>query len=259
MAVPRPADDAPTRARAWRDATHAQVCDVIEPWAHGTVVRATRLSSYYDFNVVRVERPPDMGVDALIEFAQQALSGLGHLKLDFDQVEVAVPLRAGFDERGWMTNPIIWMRHEAPLPPGPETVIEEVPYDEVIELRNAWHREDFPDVDPGDYPAQAREVALQRGARVFASVKDGTAVGFGEVERHGPGAEITSVYVGPEHRGRGLGTAITRAAIEAGAGATDLWIVADDEGRAKDLYAKLGFRGVWAAMEVLLPSRADGA
>jgi len=67
----------------------------------------------------------------------------------------------------------------------------------------------------------------------------------------GASAEINSVYVHPDHRGRGLGTAITRAAIVAGGAAEDLWIVADDEDRAKDLYARLGFRTVWTTIEFL--------
>jgi hypothetical protein len=29
----------------------------------------------------------------------------------------------------------------------------------------------------------------------------------------------------------------------------DLWIVADDEDRPKELYARLGFRPAWTAME----------
>jgi hypothetical protein len=33
-----------------------RVFDVLEPWAHGTIVRATRYPSYFDFNVVRVEQ-----------------------------------------------------------------------------------------------------------------------------------------------------------------------------------------------------------
>jgi hypothetical protein len=37
-----PHSDAPARARAWHHAGHAAVCDVIEPWAYGTVARATR-------------------------------------------------------------------------------------------------------------------------------------------------------------------------------------------------------------------------
>jgi hypothetical protein len=38
---------------------------------------------------------------------------------------------------------------------------------------------------------------------------------------------------------------MTRAAIEAAGDIRDLWIVADDDGRPKELYARLGFRPVW--------------
>jgi ribosomal protein S18 acetylase RimI-like enzyme len=70
----------------------------------------------------------------------------------------------------------------------------------------------------------------------------------------GDAAEITQVYVHPEHRGRGLGTAITTAAIEAAGDIEDLWIGADDEDRPKELYERLGFRPVWITLEsVLLP------
>ena len=33
--------DAASRARAWVHENQAAVCDVIEPWEHGTVVRAS--------------------------------------------------------------------------------------------------------------------------------------------------------------------------------------------------------------------------
>jgi GNAT superfamily N-acetyltransferase len=59
------------------------------------------------------------------------------------------------------------------------------------------------------------------------------------------------VYVHPECRGRGRGAAMTRAAIAAAAGVRDLWIAADDEDRPKHLYARLGFRPAWTAMEFL--------
>ena len=42
--------DVAARARAWRNAAHAAVCDLLEPWAHGTVVRATGYPSYFDLN-----------------------------------------------------------------------------------------------------------------------------------------------------------------------------------------------------------------
>src|SRR6266545_3293460 len=159
--------DVAARARAWRNAAQAAVCDVLEPWAHGTVVRATRYPNYFDFNVVRVEEDPAMSAEALVAFADEALAGLAHRRVDFDRVEVAEPRRAGFEARGWKASRLLWMRREAPLPPGPDLAVEEVPYDAVGDLRIAWHREDLPDQDPAEYLVQAREVALRRGARVL--------------------------------------------------------------------------------------------
>lgn len=57
------------------------------------------------------------------------------------------------------------------------------------------------------------------------------------------------VYVHPDRRGDGLGTALTRAAIDAAGSVRDLWIVADDEDRPKELYARLGFRPAWTTTE----------
>jgi GNAT superfamily N-acetyltransferase len=252
--------DAAARARAWRDSTYAAVCDVLQSWAHGTVARATDYPSYWDFNVVRVEDDPAMSVEELAAFADEALAGLTHRRVDFDLVGVADGLRSGFEAQGWEAMRVVWMRHEEPLPPGPEIAVEEVPYDAVYDLRLTWHREDFPDLDPGDYPAQAREVAMRRRPQVLAVSEGDAPVAFAQLERDGSAAEVTQVYVLPEHRGAGRGTAITRAAIEAAGDVEDLWIVGDDEDRPKQLYARLGFRPVWKTMEFLrAPNRRDPA
>jgi GNAT superfamily N-acetyltransferase len=227
---------------------------VIEPWEHGTVVRASRYPTYYDFNLVRVERDPGMSASELIEFADVALAGLDHRRFDFEVIEAADPLRAEFEAAGWKTTRLLWMRHEAAPPPGPAIAVEEVPYDAVDELRVTWHQEDFPEVNPASYHASAREVALTRGAQVLA-VRDpggGEPIAFAQLERDAGSAEITQVYVHPDHRGGGRGTAMTRAAIEAASDAEDLWIAADDEDRPKQLYARLGFIPIWRAMEVTL-------
>jgi GNAT superfamily N-acetyltransferase len=239
------------RARGWRNAVQAAVCDVLEPWEHGTVVRATHYPRYFDFNVVRVEEIPSMSVQGLMAFADEALAGLAHRRVDFDLLNAAEPLRAGFEANGWKTLPLLWMRHETLPPPSPALAVEEVPYDAVHELRVAWHQEDFPDQDPVGYHVQAREVALRRGAQVLAVRKGGAWVAFAQLERAGPAAEITQVYVRPEYRGSGLGTAMTRAAIEAAGDVRDLWIAADDDDRPKELYARLGFCPAWRAMEFL--------
>jgi GNAT superfamily N-acetyltransferase len=101
---------------------------------------------------------------------------------------------------------------------------------------------------------------MRRNAQVLAVVDDGEPVAFAQLERDGEAAEIAQVYVRPDHRGGGRGTAITRAAIDAAGDVSDLWIVADDEDRPKHLYARLGFRPAWTTMEFLrLPEPAPSA
>jgi GNAT superfamily N-acetyltransferase len=242
--------DVAARARAWRHGFHAAACDVLEPWAHGTVVRATRYEGYWDLNVVRVEDDPGMTVGELIAFTDDALAGLAHRRIDFEQIGAGDEARAGFEALGWKTLRLLYLRHESPPPPGPGIVVEQVPYDAVNMLRASWHHEDLPGQDPTAFIAEAREVAMRRDVQVLAVHEGGAPIAYAQIEREDSAAEITQVYVHPDHRGGGRGTALTRAAIEAAGDVDDLWIAADDEDRPKELYARLGFRPAWRAMEL---------
>ena len=239
------------RAAAWRLAGMDAVCDVIEPREYGTIFRATHYPSYYDYNVLWVEGEPGLGPRELVAAADDALAGLEHRRIDFERAEAGEAVRAELQAAHWEPTRLLWMRHCEPLPPGPDIEVEEVDYDAVRDLRAAWHLEDFPDLDSRAYLDNAREVAMAREVRVIAPIDDGEPVGFAQVERIGDAAEVTQVYVRPGRRGGGRGTAITRAAIEAAGDVEDLWIAADDEGRPKELYARLGFRPAWTSMEFL--------
>jgi GNAT superfamily N-acetyltransferase len=250
--VSAPASDLAVRARAWHRGVQSAVCDVQEPWASGTVLRATRFPSYFEFNLVRVEEDSGTGVDALIALADEALAGLPHRRVDIEPVHVAESLRAGFAARGWQTERLVWMLHDGSRPPrAGEIVVADVPYEAVRPLREAWLAEDFPDLEPGTYFEEAREVARLLGSRVFAVLEAGTPVAYAMLDYVGRSAEIAQVYVRPDHRGRGLGTALTSAAIDAAGNVDELWIVADDEGRPKHLYARLGFRPARTVVELL--------
>jgi ribosomal protein S18 acetylase RimI-like enzyme len=228
------------------------VCDVVEPWAHGTILRATRCPTYFMYNLVRVEEDPGMSAEELAAFADEALAGLEHRRVDVEPPEAAEALRPGFEAMGWQSGRLVWMRHEAPLPPGGLSVaVEEVPWDAVRDLRVAWHYEDFPQVDLGDHLDEAREVAEMRGVRVLAVREGDEPVAYAQLEWLDRAAEVTQVFVHPDRRGRGLGTAVTRAAIEGAGEVDDLWIVADDEGRPQHLYASLGFRPAWRSVHML--------
>ena len=249
----RPADPA-VRARDWVRAGHADICDQLIPWESGTVVRASRAPDYYSYNLVRVEREPAMDAEALIDFTGAALSPLAHRRLDFEVLAAAERLRPEFISRGWSTDRLVWMLHEGPAPSVPPAPVSEVYYDDVAHLRAQWHREDSGEEANSDaFYAQAREVALRRRLRVLAAHAAGRPIGFASLEARGRSAEITHVYVDPAHRGQGLGTALTAAAIGRAGEVDELWICADEEGRPRRLYERLGFRGVWSSMIFELP------
>jgi GNAT superfamily N-acetyltransferase len=249
------ANDA-ARARARAHAAHDAVCDVVEPWEHGTVVRASRYPTYFDYNLVRVEDDAELSVEVLVGFADEALAGLKHRQVRFEVASAGEPLRAGLESLGWKATRLVYMLHAGGAPPGhPALRVEPVPYDAVHELRVAWLAEEFPDLDVTDFLADSRELALTRAAEVLAALEDGAPVGFAQLERVGDAAEITDVFVRADRRGRGLGTAITQAAIGAAGEVGELWIVADADDRAKDLYARLGFRPAWTVLNFLRTPR----
>jgi ribosomal protein S18 acetylase RimI-like enzyme len=239
------------RARVWRIAALSASCDLIEPWDHGTIFRASRYPSYYDLNVLWVETPSQLRAHDLIAHADRALEGLSHRLIEFADAADAEALRPEFERRGWRSLRLVWMRHSRDLPAAPRMTVEELPFGAVRDLKVRWHHEDFPGTDPAAFHREAREVALRRRARVFAALEDGIPVAFAQLEQQADGAEVSEVYVRRDRRGRRLGTAVTRAAVAAATDARDVWICADAEDRPKRLYHRLGFRAVAETMQFL--------
>src|SRR6202000_3507495 len=87
------------RARDWHYDSHAGVCDHLEPWEHGTVIRAARYPTYYSFNAVRVEDEPGMSAEELTAFAAGELAGLEHLPLHCQHIAPRAAPRAGLPAR----------------------------------------------------------------------------------------------------------------------------------------------------------------
>jgi GNAT superfamily N-acetyltransferase len=227
------------------------VCDSVEEWEHGWIVRSPSYPRYFDLSLVHVAEDPGFTADEVVAFADRALAGFEHRRVGFESIEAGERVRPGLEALGWMSERLVWMRHEGPAPPRGGRRVEPVPYEAAHELRVAWTHEDFPTLDTTGYFEEARAVSMARGVEVFAVLEDGDTVAFAELERLGDSAEVASVYVHPDHRGAGLGTALTQAAIEAASDARDLWIVADADGRARQIYERLGFREAWTLLDFL--------
>jgi GNAT superfamily N-acetyltransferase len=77
-------------------------------------------------------------------------------------------------------------------------------------------------------------------ARVVGLYREGRQVGFARVVSDGRLAYLADVYVLAEHRGRGLGTELVRAAVDEGPQRQLRWLLHTRD--AHGLYEKLGFR-----------------
>jgi GNAT superfamily N-acetyltransferase len=239
-------------AIALRHAIHGLVCDEDRPWAHGRAVRATDLPSYYTYNSVRVEDAGGgLDADALITAVDELQRGLAHRQVEVEDPAAGERLRPGFAARGWVTERLAWMALGGAAPePRQEAGVEigEVPFARTRPLREAWFGSSTLAGSPAarsHFLGVEERVATRRGTRALAAwAPGGDPLGFVAFSVVGDAAEVEQVYVVARHRGHGTGAALVGAAI-ATAGAPVTWIVADDEGDAKRLYERLGFRTAW--------------
>jgi ribosomal protein S18 acetylase RimI-like enzyme len=227
-----------TDAIAWRHAQDALACDALEPWAHGTVLRTPSSPDYWDVNAVRVEAA-GLSPEALEAAGDALLAGLRHRKLDIEDEQTGAAAQPYFAAKGWMAERLAMMRRERRGVTHADVV--EVSLAETRALRVEWftaHADEIPEQEA--FAKLQEPIAARRGMRAFVVA----GKGFAWLAAADDGAEIDSLFVTPRARGEGVGARLVETALAAG-GREVAWIVADDEGRARPLYERLGFVTVW--------------
>jgi GNAT superfamily N-acetyltransferase len=225
-----------TDAIVWRRAQDALLCDRIEPWAHGSVLRTPSAPDFWDANTVRVESA-GLSAAAMMAAADELQADCRHRKLDVEHEPTGAAARPAFAAAGWMAERLAMMCRLGP-PPAAHASVEEVPLAATRALRIAWSGDDAADAEAF---ARSQEPVLERRAMRAFMERD---IGFAMLAVGADGVEIDQLYVTPAARGRGVGARLMETALAAGS--SDVaWIVADDEGRPRQLYERLGFRTVW--------------
>ena len=213
----------------------------MEPWAHGSVLRSPLAPDWWDANMVRLEGPdPGLSAAELMAALDELQADLQHRRVLIEDEAAGVRLRDDFADAEWETERLVMLLRSGPPPDAPPDVAE-APYADTRALRLEWHHSS----DWGDealHLDSADAVAIRIGTRAF--VTRGEIVGFCSMYSGDDAAEIDQAYVTPSARGRGLGARLISAALAAGGHHTN-WIVADDEGRPKGLYQRLGFEPAW--------------
>jgi N-acetylglutamate synthase-like GNAT family acetyltransferase len=119
-------------------------------------------------------------------------------------------------------------------------------------LNEQWLEEHF-EVEPADARllADPNSRILKLGGHVQFALLRGEVVGTCALVRHRSGElELVKMAVASEHRHRGVGTALTTAAVERalGSGAETVYLrTHPDLDAARRLFLKVGFRRVWSS------------
>jgi ribosomal protein S18 acetylase RimI-like enzyme len=201
--------------------------------------------NFWDANFVRVEGDgSDLEPAALVIDCGALLRDSRHRKLEVHDEVAGARIRPFFDAAGWVTD-----RNAVMLREGSGSAhadVEEVSLLETRPLRVEWYLSYENDEAAQDSLAEAQDrISVRRGMRAFVvRGASGTPIGFTLLAVADDGVEIDQLYVTPAARGRGIGGRLVEAALAAG-GRSTAWVIADDDGRARSLYERLGFETVW--------------
>jgi GNAT superfamily N-acetyltransferase len=248
------------RAAAWRRGEHAAVSNRTEPWEHGTAIFTDAFPDYRAFNVVRLEHG-DPDAETTIAETERLQAHLRHRRVEIHDEALGARLRPGFADRGWRTTRLVYMALAGePQAPDRGLDLRDVPLSGVRDLRVEWGSAYEPlDAVVSHLPTE-EAVADRLGSRVLAAFADDRPTGFCEWRLDGDAAEVQLAYVAEARRGEGIGGRLVAGAVRRARaqGATLVFIAADDEERARDLYARLGFQPVWTLWEMtVMPTVAS--
>ena len=198
-------------------------------------------------NHVRLERP--------LTYRQTVALVREHLgELPFEHVviedEANEALEAEFLGDGWkVERDVVMALSRAPDRVVDTSAVVELPARAALRLMADWLLEEMTLSDEALQQllwATSLEAEVWGERRLGALSDDGEAVAMTKLRSDGTTAWVEDVYVSPSVRGRGLGRILVTRAIELARAADPevAFIVADDGGWPKQLYAKLGFEPV---------------
>ena len=230
--------------RAWFEGSTTRA----RPFAHGVAYFTPAHPTKWDLNLLVVEDASQASAEELIAEAErlQAPAGLRHRKIEIHQGGDAFV--DAFKAAGWSAERLISML----LRPGADqrgeanAEVREVEFPAVRDLMEQWYGEAMSAAEARDLGDADADTAQTSRARFFLTERDGLPAaccmllpgdGLGQVEE---------VYTAKPFRGKGLASAVVRAAIAAAQERGDdlIMIMADGDDWPQRLYERLGFETV---------------
>ena len=220
----------------------------VVPFQWGTAYLDDDLPQRYYSNFLRTERDlTGVSADDLIAAADEILGDdrYEHRLVIVRDEAAAERLGAGFAAAGFSREPeVVQMLRRDPDRPGAIDV-DVMSFADARELILQTHLEDerLPDAMAGPFTDARAQYERAIGAQFFVARIDGEQAGLCELYVDGEDAQVENVGTILRFRNRGVARSVVLAACEAAkaAGASRIFILADDEDWPKQLYQRLGF------------------
>lgn len=243
------AGDATARARAFERSLAERRAAAVVPVVGGVAVVDPRVPASHDHNSLWVEG--DVPADVLRAEADRVLAGLAHRRIVLD--------RPPPDELGWRVEEERIMVLDPNVTVAPPSDVTVVPVGGDVEAGlwgPAWRR-DIPGIGDAAVGDLLRREALADAHLlvVHLAVLDdgGRSLAGTQLRIDGSTAHVEAVLTDPDHRGRGLASALVTDAVARArsAGCDVVWLFARAHDWPRHWYERLGFTDVgarWMAM-----------
>ncbi len=239
----------------------------IEPFEHGVAYLDEEYRERWNSNFLLVDRPLEgAGAESLIAAADGILGGAGyaHREVIVRDDLAGERFAPTFVQRGFTVERNVLMVHRREPDRAPGLPAEELPFAEVKPLLREIYRRDTKmtsEETARRFTEQHGKNERVLGARFFVARLEGTLAGNCELYVDGADAQVEFVDTLEEFRGRGVARAVVLAAVAAAraAGATGVFIVADEDDWPKDVYARLGFDRIGRTWQLIRPPTSETA
>jgi GNAT superfamily N-acetyltransferase len=230
---------------AFQRETLSRAADRVEHHPLGYVLVTPSLEAVWSLNALVVERPPPgLTLDGLDAALDEHLAGGRYASAVLHDDALAERLAPEAAERGWKVEREVVME----LRREPDRVVDtsgvrEATKDEVMALMSSWFAEEH--AEHGEETLRQLDEYAEREwrSRPPRAFVTGDGVATCKLRSDGTTAQVEDVYTAPAARGRGHARALLTHAVAVAreAGHEPIFIVADDDGTPKELYARLGF------------------
>lgn len=237
--------DGYARAVAFQRETVAAIADEITPIPEGWLVRSASLPLVWSVNHVRITQPIEF--DAALALAEGHLAGLPYRHLVVNEAAGAEQLADRFRAVGWeVERELTMVLGGEPDRRADTSLVSEPSGADMLAFYAGWIAEDPTESEEaqGQLVEFSRRTWRARNARHLGVVGDsGRLAAMTVLFSDGVIAQVEDVYTLPEQRNRGFARALVTRAVELAQAADHelTFIVADDDGWPKQLYARIGF------------------